>query len=203
MPSENTTVTESRHVVDVPGANNAKPEAVASPISQPLPHVKPKVERVQSYLTVLSTSIGIIGAVGTGFVWVAANLFVGDLEIKPDKQVDAIVVKAVDKKGQQGVYYSNHVQLMPGVYHLEIGVPDKQPTRHVDVNVQLWKHTVIPYSVPAALAAAGASSDTSSGGTAQSDAADASTSGDATQHRRWWQFWRKKEATAGSETTAQ
>src|SRR5262249_32915936 len=108
---------------------------------------KTRVEKLQGYLGVVSTTLGIIGAIGTAFVWIAANVFVGDVEIRPSKPVEAVMVKVIDRKGQQSIYYSKHVQLMPGSYHLELGVPDKQPTRHLDVNIQLWKSAVIPYPV--------------------------------------------------------
>jgi hypothetical protein len=155
---------------------------------------KPRVEKVQSYLAVVSTTLGILGAVGTAFVWLASNVCVGDVEIRPDRSLETVMVKVVDKKGQQATYFSKHVQLMPGSYHLEIGVPDKQPTWHTDVNVQLWKASVIPYAVPDNLTQSASSTDTSEPqqGSAQDVAGSEASSG----KKRWWQFWRKPKESA-------
>ncbi|HEY9791137.1 MAG TPA: hypothetical protein V6D22_12095 [Candidatus Obscuribacterales bacterium] len=144
---------------------------------------KTKVEKAQSYLTVASTTIGIIGAVGAGFAWAATTFFLGDVQIRPDKPVDSLCVKITDKRGQTAFYYGKDVQLMPGKYHLQIGLADKELTQHADVDVRLWKIAVIPFSVPAAGAAA--------------MAADATNTDIVPQHKRWWQFWRKGTASDG------
>lgn len=139
---------------------------------QSTPAQKTKVERAQSYLGLASTGIGIIGAVGTAFVWLATTYYTGQLEIHPDKAVDAIMVKVTDTKGYQSTYYSRYVSLMPGDYHIEFGVPDKQPTRHTDAHVNVWQRTVIPYAVPNELA----------------QHEEQSTE---TPKRKWWQFWKR------------
>jgi hypothetical protein len=157
----------------------------ASSTAEKMPAQKTKVEKAQSYLTVISTTIGIIGAVGAGFAWVATTFFLGDVQIRPDKPVQTVCVKITDKHGQTAFYYGKDVQLMPGNYHLEIGLPDKAPTQHADVNVQLWKIAVIPWAVPADAAAATAITTDETNDTSSPD------------HKRWWQFWKKSAAPAG------
>lgn len=155
--------------------------AVGAGLAPPAP-AKTKVEKAQSYLALISTCIGICGAVGTGFVWLATSFFLGDVQIAPSKPVDAVCVKVIDKRGQAATYYAKDVQLMPGKYHLEISVPDIQTVQHADVDVKLWKISTIPYTVPEKTAANAATEETSE----QSAQADE-------PHKRWWQFWKKAE----------
>lgn len=136
------------------------------------PPQKTKVEKAQSYMTFASTTLGVIGAVGTGFVWLTANFFTGDLQINPDRDVPSLMVKVVDSKGHQSIYFSKYIALMPGDYHLEFGIPDKQPTVHTDVHVNLWKKTEIPYAVPDKLI----------------DAEEQQP--DEKSTKKWWQFWK-------------
>lgn len=148
---------------------------------------KTKVEKWQSLLGIVSTAIGIIGAVGTGFVWIAANLCVGDVEIKPTPVIEQVVVKVIDKKGQQATYFTKHVSLMPGDYHLEVGVPDQKATKHVDVSVQMWKSSVVPYAVPAEFVPAAEPGAENASAVETEDAKSGK--------KRWWQIWRKKDSS--------
>jgi hypothetical protein len=140
---------------------------------QPLAPQKTKVEKAQSYVGLASTSLGVIGAVGTAFVWLITTFCVGDVQINPDKPVPTMMLKVIDSKGQQSTCYSNTVSLMPGKYHLEFGVPDKQPTEHADVNVSLWKKTEIAYTVPAEFIQ------------------PPTTQEDEKSKKKWWQFWKR------------
>lgn len=141
-------------------------------IQAPKPVEKTKVEKAQSYLGLASTTIGIVGAIGTAFVWLATTYYTGQLEIHPDKLVDGMMVKVTDSKGQQSTFYTRYVNLMPGDYHIEFGVPDKQPTRHADAHVNLWQRTIVPYTVPEELA--------------HHDEQPAET-----PKKKWWQFWKR------------
>lgn len=147
---------------------NTAPAPVTGPPAQ-----KGKAERLQTYLGVTSTTLGILGALGTAFVWLASSVYVGEVSINTDKPVDSLMVKVVDKKGQSLTYYGTHVSLMPGTYHLEIGVPDINETKHTDATVELWKQTAISYAVPSG-----------------AESKQARPEG----RKHWWQFWKKKAA---------
>jgi hypothetical protein len=137
---------------------------------------KTKVEKAQSYMALASTSLGVLGVVGTAIVWLTTTFVTGDVQINPDKPVPVLVVKVFDAKGQQSVYYNKCVSLMPGDYHLEFGIPDKQPTVHTDVHVALWKKVEIPYAVPATLV---------------DETSDQPP--DDTAKKKWWQFWKRSK----------
>jgi hypothetical protein len=130
---------------------------------------KTKAEKAQSYLSITSTTIGIIGAVGTAFVYLASTYFTGQVEINPDKPVQEMMVKVTDSKGHQSTYYTRYVSLMPGDYHLEFGIPDKKPTKHADAHVKVWERTIIPYTVPEELA----------------------FKEEPETKKKWWQFWKR------------
>lgn len=136
----------------------------------PAPHQKTKVEKAQSYLTMLSTTIGVVGAVGTAFVWLATTFFDGHILIVPDQDVPAVVVKVSDVKGHRSEYFQKAVYLVPGDYHVEIGVPDKQPTSHADVHVNLWQETKVSWTVPPQLVSP--------------------DSAEERKKKKWWQFWK-------------
>jgi hypothetical protein len=136
---------------------------------------KTKVEKAQSWLALVSTGLGIAGALGTGFVWVATTFFTGEVTVQPDKELPSFVMKVVDKKGQQSTYYNRTVTLMPGDYHLEFGVPDKKPMQHADAHVNLFKTTLIPYAVPAEFTA------------------DDQPKQDEESKKKWWQFWKRSK----------
>lgn len=132
---------------------------------------KTKIEKAHSYLGLVSTTLGIVGAVGTAFCWIATTFFEGQVEIRPDKPVEAVLVKVMDNKGQQSIYYNRFVSLLPGDYHLEFGVPDKKPTKHADVHVELWKQSVIPFVVPPEL-----------------------VQPEKIEKKKWWQFWKRDKS---------
>ncbi|MBY0359315.1 MAG: hypothetical protein K2W82_15040 [Candidatus Obscuribacterales bacterium] len=134
------------------------------------PAAKPKIERVHSYLTVASTAIGICGALGSLFVWLAANFYVGNIELKPEEQLDSLVVKVYNREGHESTYHSKSFQLMPGKYHLEVLLPENK-SRHFDTEVIFQKTTEIPFSV----------------------SGDNSEPGYKRNKRSWWQFWRHKQ----------
>lgn len=153
-------------------ATPEKPEIAPKP-------EKTKVDKVHSYLVLASTALGVLGALGTGFVWLAANFCVGDVEIRTDRPVESLVTKVTDKHGQQSTFFGNHVQVMPGTYHLEIGVPDKV-LKHADANVQMWKSQAITVSVPVEFSKP--------------------VEEQPPDKKHWWQFWKKNKP--GSETTS-
>lgn len=141
---------------------------------------KPKVERLQSYVSLTSATIGICGAVGSLFVWLAANLYVGTVEIACQPAVDSVIVKVYDQEGHEAVYHSKSFHLMPGPYHFEIVLPDGK-VRHTDVRVRFNQTMSVPVSALVEN--------------------DSSTPRLNKGKRHWWQFWRGKEESAepGSE----
>jgi hypothetical protein len=140
-------------------------------IANDSPPRKTKVEHLQSYMGLASASIGVVGALGTVGVWVASNFYTGDVVIRPDKNVESIIVKVFDRKGQQATFYSRQFQLMPGQYHFEITMPQNE-THSADATIRFGKSAVIPVAV-------------AGGNPASLQAND--TTGDK---HHWWQIWR-------------
>ena len=107
---------------------------------------KPK-GKFKETVTVVSTILPIAGAVGTVGVWLAANFYVGDIHIIPDRPFNTLEVRVSDKKGMESVFHSPHFQLMPGHYHLEVTV-DSQYKQHVDVKSVFHHHSNIAVHLP-------------------------------------------------------
>lgn len=148
------------------------PETKTAATTNPPAQTKGKVERTHHIIHTLSMALGIIGAIGGGGVWLAANIYVGDVEIQPDKPVQSLIVKVYDKKGQEATYHLNKFQLMPGNYHLEV-TPDENKTQHAQVEVKFGQNNLVPVSVTAG---------------SNENAGDVE---EQPQRRHWWQFWRK------------
>jgi hypothetical protein len=154
---------------------------------------KTKVEKAHSYLTLIYTTTAVLGAIGTAFVWLTTTFFLGDVQIIPNHPVEGVTVKVIDKRGQAATYFGKDVQLLPGHYHIEVGLADSKNVQHADVNVQLWKITSVPFNVPATGSGggdgdsgAGANDGTGGAGSGQSTSDDSSSS-----RKHWWQFWKK------------
>jgi hypothetical protein len=114
--------------------------------SHPYPGLKPtKAARAKDVLQTISMAIPIIGACGTLFVWSAANLYVGDVEVVTDKPTPDLIVNVFNQKGQETSYRLNKFQLMPGLYRIEI-CPDSKTKIVSDLNVQF--HTTNKIVVP-------------------------------------------------------
>ncbi len=141
------------------------PLAVSAPAQS-----KGTVEQAHHIIQTISMTLGIAGALGAAGVWLAANCFVGDVEIKLDKPVQSVSVKVYDKKGQESGYHMSHFQLMPGTYHLEV-TPDGAKTRYADVCVKFACKNIVPVAVEP-----GQDEQPSSGGN---------------HKEHWWQFRRK------------
>ena len=132
---------------------------------------KTKLERAHCYLGVVSTTLGILGVVGTMFVWLTANLYVGDLEVRPDRPEKALTVKVYDRKGQEAVFHTNRFQLMPGSYQLEV-VESGGTTHRADAEVRFRELSVVPVVL------------------SEVGDLESQTEPDKPAKRRWWQFWR-------------
>ena len=114
--------------------------------------------KLKDAVSTVSTVLPIAGAVGTMGVWLAANFYVADIQIEPDRAFNTLEVRVSDKKGQESVFHSPHFQVMPGHYHMEVTV-DSQYKQHVDVKAVFHHKSTIALHVPGAFnTAAGASS---------------------------------------------
>jgi hypothetical protein len=132
-----------------------------------------KSEKAHRYLNIVSTGFGICGAVGTFAVWAISTWYVGDLEIRPDKPLQTIVVKVYDSKGNEAQFRTPQVQLMPGSYHVEVTANGGKP-QLLQAKVEYGKKQVIPI-----IAEAPAPPQTPVG---QED--------ESKPKKRWWRFWR-------------
>lgn len=133
---------------------------------------KSAADRVHQTVHTVSLALGIVGAAGAALVWLVANFYVGDVEIKTSRPVSALVVKVYGQKGQELNYHMNKLQLFPGVYHLEV-TPEGGKVQHSEVKVKYGKLAVVPIAVDEAAAAPAEKEDS------------------AKSKQHWWQFWRK------------
>jgi hypothetical protein len=126
-------------------------------------------------LNLIATAIlPIVGAGGTLFVFLAANYYVGDVQIVTANTFHTLEVHAYNQKGQEAVFHTAHFQLMPEKYHFEV-IVDSQATQHADAIVQFQQTTAIKVNSPF-------SPGTASAVTFDQDNSD--------KKRHWWQFWR-------------
>lgn len=123
------------------------------------PHVPGQKSRAREMLRTVSMTLPIIGAVGTGFVWIAANFYVGDVEVVSSTPVRSIVIDAFNKRGQSATFHTQRFQLMPGAYHLEVTAEGRGKVP-ADVDVEFGKTKRItvnlaraPITAPSAVAA--------------------------------------------------
>lgn len=173
--------------------------------------------RTKETLSVVTASLPVLGAVGTVFVWAAANFYVGEVNVTPIGKYDAILVKVYDKRGQETTFHTPKFQLMPGSYHLVISAQGSPGTNGAPQSVLSG----------AAIGSANGTADDAADfavakGTAKRTAtangapltrhadvevkfgekatvevdltagtADTDSSVPATPKKRWWQFWRK------------
>lgn len=164
---------------------------------------KSSVEKAQPLLSVISASIGIIGAASTFCIWLASTFYVGQVEVKPaepSRDVSGVAIKVYTKDGHESVFHTKKIALMPGEYHLEVISPtgSKIP---MDTTVRFNETKVLPVSFPDNAA----STDTASSiGSPTEGYADSSVAEQPKKKTRWWQFWRRamedaKDAAAVQE----
>jgi hypothetical protein len=106
--------------------------------------------RTKDILTILVTALPIMGALGTFFVWTAANFYVGDVEVQTSRPFNAITVKVFDSKGSEATFHTPKFQLMPGNYHFVINA-DNNGTQHADTNVAFHAKTKVQVELPSDL----------------------------------------------------
>lgn len=146
-------------------------ETKTAAVSPPASSAKSKTEQAHHIIQTISMTLGIAGAIGAAAVWVASNVYLGEVEVRPDKPVQSVIVKVYDKKGQESSFHMNHFQLMPGSYHLEV-TPDGSKTQHADIEVQFSQKRLVPVMVVSG----------------QGDSTEEQD--DSSSKHHWWQFWR-------------
>lgn len=85
---------------------------------------KTKLEKTQSWLTIISTSVGLLGIAGSTFAFAVSSFYTGSIDVKPDFDTPGMVVKVYTSEGHESVFHTKHINLMPGQYHLEIVSPN-------------------------------------------------------------------------------
>lgn len=132
------------------------------------PPQKTKLDKTHQVLGTVSTSLGILGAAGTLFVWIAANYYVGDVEVRfRDGNPGSIAVRVYDNKGHESVFHTSSFQITPGTYELEISADGSKPVR-APATVRLHDKSVVEVTLD------------SSGQTAEPKPGK----------KHWWRFWR-------------
>ena len=148
-----------------------KPEAAAAPrTATPAPS---KMSRTKDVISILTTALPIIGAVGTLFVWLTANLYVGDVEVRLSRPYSNVTVKVCDARGQEATFNTPHFQLMPGDYHLVVTADDAIP-HHADAKVEFHNRSIIDIELA-------------------TNNDDQKSNQEKLSKKRWWQFWRKQQ----------
>lgn len=139
-----------------------------------------KATRTKETLNVVTAALPIVGAVGTVFVWATANFYVGEVNIVPKGNYDALSIQVYDKRGQESTFNTPKFQLMPGSYHLVISPnngsassSDNASTRkHADIEVKFAEKTTVEVELSEA-------------------PSEAESSVTDPPKKRWWQFWRR------------
>jgi hypothetical protein len=137
--------------------------------------------KTREVLSLLATAIlPILGALGTLFVFLVVNFYVGDVDVAIPTGYQTLEVHAYNPKGQDAVFHTPHFQLMPDRYHFEVSVNGK-PREHADAAVQ-FRHSTKVVLLAAAIQDSNASVE---------QPAQEQTEPPQSPSKRWWQFWKK------------
>ncbi|MBX9688374.1 MAG: hypothetical protein K2X27_16820 [Candidatus Obscuribacterales bacterium] len=156
----------------------AQKSVAAGNLSPSLPQ-KGKLEKTQSLLSVISTSIGLLGVAGSVFAYGLSSFYTGSIELVEAKETPGVVVKVYTREGHESVFHARHIDLMPGDYHLEISSPEGKVV-HVNPTVRFHETSKIQLSF-----------------TSPSNK-DADREFKTDKKKRWWQFWRRSAEEAKS-----
>jgi hypothetical protein len=179
----------------MPTAEVTRPVTTETQPKEPTPGGK----RVHDFLNLATKVLPVAGAVGTLFVWLTANFYVGDVQVAPDHPFNAIEVKVSDKRGQEATFHTPKFQLMPGNYHVQVAV-DSQSNQHADIKVVFHRKSLIPISMPQGAAPKTRRDDMVALGDAHEDGRaeekaqpvpDEEQTSSPPLHRHWWQFWKR------------
>jgi hypothetical protein len=139
---------------------------------------KTKLEKTQSMLSIVSTSIGLLGVAGSVFAYAASTFYTGTVEVQAHPDSAGVVVKVYTRDGHESVFHSKHIELMPGEYHLEVNSPEGKIV-HAETKVEFHKKNIVPvdFGQPVEAAAPPA----------------------VTKKKHWWQFWRHSSEDASKD----
>lgn len=112
-----------------------------TPSAHPVAH-KSKLEKTQSLLTVISTSIGLLGVAGSLIAMGLSTFYTGAIEVRPQPDSSDLVVRVYSKEGRESVFHTKHIEVMPGDYHLEIASSDGR-VAHADTRVKFHKTNTV------------------------------------------------------------
>ncbi|HEY9679733.1 MAG TPA: hypothetical protein V6C76_17150 [Drouetiella sp.] len=158
----------------------SKNTEVEKPVSEATKR-KSKTAKTKETISFLSTAVPLIGVLGTAFVWLAANFYVGTVDIRPSTEYQELSVKVFDQKGEEREFHTPHFLLQPGRYHMTITL-DSKNAHQIDTNIVLGKTTQINVEEKEPEAQA-TSTDTSE------------------THKHWWQFWKKSDEKNSDEAS--
>jgi hypothetical protein len=143
-------------------------------VDQPL---RPALSKVKDSISLLVTALPLIGAIGTIFVWVFAYVYVGNVQIVPEKPFKSIFVQVFSEKGNQSEFHTPQFQLMPGSYFMQVSTDEKAATP-CNVVVRFHEKTVVALADGEPTCAA-------------PELPEEIERSEAPKKKRWWQFWRK------------
>jgi hypothetical protein len=133
----------------------------------------PTLRFIRDWTNILVASLPLLGALGTGFVWLVMTFYVGSVEIQPAKAFKSIDICTYDSKGAEFHFRSPHFQLMPGDYALLVSC-DQAPGQLYNVHVDFKKTTTLSI----------AASD--------SPEVKQESKPETIKQKRWWHFWSSK-----------
>ena len=143
------TISNTKERTSAEATSGASPYGAGDKMhATPAPATKTKLEKTQSMLTVISTSIGLLGMAGSVFAMGLATFYTGAVEVRPDMDANDVVVKVYTKEGHESVYHTKHIELMPGSYHLEISSDGR--VVHTETKIRFHKTNNIPVHFPRA-----------------------------------------------------
>lgn len=137
------------------------------------PEKKAWTNHLKELTNILVASLPLLGALGTGFVWLVMTFYVGTVDIKPNTAFKSIDVYTYDCKGTEFHFRSPHFQLMPGDYAFLVSC-DQAPGRVYNAHVNFKETTSVAVAV---------NDDTKS--LEELKPKEESP-------KKWWQFWRIK-----------
>jgi len=137
--------------------------------------------KTREILSLLATAIlPIFGALGTLFVFLVINFYVGDVDIAIPNGYQTLEVHAYNPKGQDAVFHTPHFQLMPDRYHFEVSVNGK-PREHANAAVK-FRHSTNVVLLATTIQDSGANIEQN---------VQEQTESPKSHARHWWQFWKK------------